>query len=145
MGRSSRLHAEGVLEAARADLAFVYDALETELARREYVSGVSSIADIALFPHIASARAMEVEYSRDQHPNIARWFKQMRSLDICMADLDAPATTLPILAVATSRGTRSSGGATESSGCWHGGFTTGFSKRYKSDGSPGRTARYRHP
>ena len=79
---------KGLLEAARADLAFVYDALETELARREYVSGVFSIADIALFPYIASARAMEVEYSRDQHPNIARWFKQMRSLDICMADLE---------------------------------------------------------
>jgi glutathione S-transferase len=77
----------GLLEAARADLSQVYDALEAELARREYISGSVSIADIALFPHIASARAMEVEHSPDRHPNLARWFKRMRSLPICTADL----------------------------------------------------------
>jgi glutathione S-transferase len=77
----------GLLEAARADLWLVYDALEAELAQREYISGPLSIADIALFPHIASARAMEVAHSRDRHPNITRWFTRMRSLPICAADL----------------------------------------------------------
>jgi glutathione S-transferase len=54
---------DGLLEAARADLRIVYDALNKELAARQFVSGPLSIADIALFPHIASARAMEVEFS----------------------------------------------------------------------------------
>jgi glutathione S-transferase len=77
----------GLLEAARADLALVYDALEAALARREYISGPVSIADIALFPHIASTRALKVDHSPDRHPSIARWFKQMRSLPVCAADL----------------------------------------------------------
>jgi glutathione S-transferase len=78
---------DGLLAAARADLALVYDALEAEVSQREYVSGSLSIADIALFPHIASARAMEVELSQERHRNLARWFKQMRSMPICTADL----------------------------------------------------------
>jgi glutathione S-transferase len=78
---------EGLLEVARTDLRFVYDALNRELAERQYVSGPLSIADIALFPHLASAKAMEVEFSAQDHPNVARWFKEMRALPICAADL----------------------------------------------------------
>src|SRR5262249_40877085 len=63
---------DGLLEAARADLRIVYDTLNKELAAREFVSGPLSIADIALFPHIASARAMEVEFSAQDHPNVGR-------------------------------------------------------------------------
>jgi glutathione S-transferase len=77
----------GLLEAARADLKLVYDALDRELADREFVSGPLSIADVALFPHLASAKAMEVEFSTKEHLNLARWFKQMRALPISMADL----------------------------------------------------------
>jgi glutathione S-transferase len=78
---------EGLLETARGDLRLVYDALEQELAHREFVSGPLSVADIALFPHLASAKAMEVPFSAQEHPNLARWFKQMRSLPICLDDL----------------------------------------------------------
>ena len=78
---------QGLLDAARADLAPVYDALEKELAHREFVSGPLSVADMALFPHLASARVMEVEFSPQAHPNLTRWFKQMRALPICAADL----------------------------------------------------------
>jgi glutathione S-transferase len=77
---------DGLLAAARADLQLVYDGLDRELAHREFVSGQLSIADIALFPHLASAKAMEVEFSAAAHPNLARWFKLMRSLPICVAD-----------------------------------------------------------
>jgi len=77
---------DGLLAAARADLRRVYGALDRELADREYVSGPFSISDIALFPHLASAKAMGVEFSPDAHPNLARWFKVMRSLPICAAD-----------------------------------------------------------
>lgn len=77
----------GLLEAARADLARVYDALERDLAGREFVSGALSIADLALFPHLSAARAMEVDFSAEAHPNLVRWLKRMRALPICMADL----------------------------------------------------------
>jgi len=30
---------------------------------------------------------MDVEFSAQDHPNIGRWFKDMRSLPICAADL----------------------------------------------------------
>lgn len=78
---------DGLLEAARADLRNVYDALNMDLSVRQFVSGPLSIADIALFPHIANARAMAVEFSAQDHPNVGRWFKDMRSLPICAADL----------------------------------------------------------
>ena len=65
----------------------MYDALNSELEHREFVSGPLSIADLALFPHLASAKAMEVEFSAQEHPNLARWFKRMRALPICAADL----------------------------------------------------------
>jgi glutathione S-transferase len=78
---------DGLLDAGRADLQLVYDALERDLAGGDFVSGALSIADIALFPHIASAKAMEVEFSAQRHPLLAAWFKRMRALPICAADL----------------------------------------------------------
>jgi glutathione S-transferase len=78
---------DGLLEAARADLRLLYDALERDLADREFVSGPLSIADMALFPHLAGAKAMEVEFSAQEHPKLAGWFRQMRALPICAADL----------------------------------------------------------
>jgi glutathione S-transferase len=65
---------EGLPESARADLRLAYDALDSELTDREFVSGPFSIAGIALFLHLASARAMEVEFCAQSHPNLARWF-----------------------------------------------------------------------
>lgn len=77
---------EGLLEVARVDLGLIYDALEQALSVRDFVSGPLSIADIALFPHIASAKAMEVEFSASRYPNLAGWFRRMRALPICAAD-----------------------------------------------------------
>jgi len=78
---------EGLLDAARHDLRLVYDALDHELTHREFVSGPLSVADIALFPHLASAKAMAVPFSAQEHPNLARWFKHVRSLPICLDDV----------------------------------------------------------
>jgi glutathione S-transferase len=78
---------EGLLDVARADLALVYAALERDLADRDFVSGPLSIADMALFPHLASVKAMEVPFSGHEHPHLSRWFKQMQALPICAADL----------------------------------------------------------
>ena len=59
---------DGLIEAARADLRIVYDALNEELAERQFVSGPLSIADIALFPHMSSARGMGAEFSTLRSP-----------------------------------------------------------------------------
>ena len=77
----------GLLEAGRADMDRVYARLERDLDGREFVCGGLSIADIALFPHMTAAKAMGVEFSKDRHPNVARWFRQVRQLPICAADV----------------------------------------------------------
>ena len=78
---------EGLLEAAHSDLRLVYNALDKELAHRQFVSGPLSIADIALFPHVASTKAMGVEFSAQEYSNLGRWFKEMRALPVCGVDL----------------------------------------------------------
>jgi glutathione S-transferase len=76
----------GLLEKARADMGPAYAALERDLTGKEFVCGALSIADIALFPHIASGRFMEVEFDKETHPNLARWLATMRRLPICIDD-----------------------------------------------------------
>jgi hypothetical protein len=76
----------GLLDKARADMALVYTALERALSGREFVCGALSIADIALFPHIAAARFMEVEFAKEAHPNLTRWLAAIRKLPICIND-----------------------------------------------------------
>jgi len=78
---------DGLLEAARTDMAQVYEALERDLATRDFISGPLSIADIALFPHLASAKALGVEFSVEKQPRLVQWFRQMRALPIGDADL----------------------------------------------------------
>jgi glutathione S-transferase len=77
----------GLLEAGRKDMDLVYQRLEQDLGGKEFVCGQLSIADLALFPHMSATKAMGVEFARERHPNVARWFRQMRQLPICAADL----------------------------------------------------------
>ena len=78
----------GLLDAARRDLATVYDAVDGELADQDYLCGALSIADIALFPHVVSAPSLEVPFSKARHQRLAAWLEGMRGLDICRADVD---------------------------------------------------------
>lgn len=78
----------GLKEAARRDMDVIYDALERDLDGRDFVCGDLSIADIALFPHVTAVRLLEVSFSVESHPALAAWFKRLRGLDICRADLD---------------------------------------------------------
>jgi glutathione S-transferase len=94
---------EGMLQAARTDLAVVYDALERDLAGGAFVCGSElSIADIALFPHLAAVRALDVSFDPATHPRVTAWFRRLRELDIMKADLErtkrylASAATLDI-------------------------------------------------
>lgn len=78
----------GLLDAARADLAKVYDALERELKGRDWVCGEISIADIALFPHLSGARLLQVPFDGSRYPNLLAWYKRARDTKIFSEDLE---------------------------------------------------------
>jgi hypothetical protein len=78
---------DGMLAAARRDMDALYDALERDLGDAPYVCGALSIADLALFPHITSGKALGVPFDRERHPRIRAWLERMRATDIGAADL----------------------------------------------------------
>ena len=78
---------EGLLEAARADLALIYAALERALTGSDWVCGELSIADIALFPHLSGARLLQVPFDASLYPNVVAWYKRCRSTGIFADDL----------------------------------------------------------
>jgi glutathione S-transferase len=78
---------DGLMDVARKELNLVYERLDQDLAGREFVCGTLSTADLALFPHIVSAKAMRVDFSRADRPHLTAWFERLRRLPICMADL----------------------------------------------------------
>jgi glutathione S-transferase len=78
---------EGLLDAARADLGQVYAALERELEGHAFVCGELSIADLALFPQLTAAKMLDVAIDGAKFPGLLAWYKRMRALDICQADL----------------------------------------------------------
>ena len=84
----------GLLEKARSDMQKVYVHMEQALANSEFLCGELSIADIALFPHIASVKAMDVPYDPDVFPRLSRWFKKMRSMPLFYEDLKRTAQYL---------------------------------------------------
>src|SRR5215471_19309073 len=60
---------EGLLDAARSDMEQVHVAIERDLADRDYVSSTAlSIADIALFPHLVSARSLGLPHDKERFP-----------------------------------------------------------------------------
>jgi glutathione S-transferase len=86
----------GLLDAARRDLAEVYTALEHELAKGDpsapgdtagFVCGALSVADLALFPQLTGAKLLGVPFDGDRWPRLLDWYKRMRALPICQADL----------------------------------------------------------
>ncbi len=78
---------DGLLAAARSDMERVYGALEADLGPDGFVCGDLSVADLALFPHLVSAKAMGVPIDSAAFPNLAGWLKRMMALDICKGDL----------------------------------------------------------
>jgi glutathione S-transferase len=78
---------DGLLDAARADLASIYEALNAELEGRDWVCGELSIADIALFPHLSGARTLQVPFDEARHPHLFAWYKRCRSMPIFADDL----------------------------------------------------------
>jgi glutathione S-transferase len=78
---------DGLLDAARADLAAIYDALDLELEGRDWVCGELSIADIALFPHLSGTRLLQVPFDESRHRNLLAWYKRCRSETVFADDL----------------------------------------------------------
>ena len=85
---------DGLLEAARADLAPIYDALNAELDGQDWVCGGLSIADIALFPHLSGTRMLRVSFDEAQHPNLLAWYKRCRDTKIFADDMARTKTFL---------------------------------------------------
>lgn len=77
----------GLLEAARADLAPIYDTLDAELDGRAWICGELSIADIALFPHLSGARMLRASFDPERHPNLLAWYKKCRETTIFADDI----------------------------------------------------------
>jgi len=78
----------GLLEAAREDLAPIYADLERTLADRDFICGALSIADLAVFPHLTAVRLLDISFDGATHPHLLAWYKRLRRLDICRADLE---------------------------------------------------------
>lgn len=78
----------GLVEAARRDLVVVYADLERALARSEFLCGAISIADLAVFPHLTAVRFLDVSFDGATHPRLLAWYRRMRALAVCRADLD---------------------------------------------------------
>jgi glutathione S-transferase len=76
----------GLHDAAKKDLAQIYAALENELSSREFVCGELSVADYALFAQLSGAKMLNVAF--EGLPSLLAWYKRMRQLDVCKADLE---------------------------------------------------------
>ena len=77
----------GLREAARHDLAEVFDDLERGLAGRDFLCGAFSIADSARFPHLTAFRILDLSFDGATHPRLLAWYKRLREVDVCRADL----------------------------------------------------------
>ena len=50
--------------------------------------GALSIADLALFPHLTAVRFLDLSFDGATHPRVLAWYKRLRRLDVCRADLE---------------------------------------------------------
>ncbi len=76
-----------MLDSAARDLNAVYDELQSVLSGREFLCERISVAEFALFPHLTAVRLLGVPFSKDDHPDVYRWYRQLRTLPEFKADL----------------------------------------------------------
>jgi hypothetical protein len=79
----------GLLEAARRDIALIYDALQACLAAREYVCGTVSAADFAFYPQVVSGPVLGLPMDVERHGAVRAWVKRMRLRPEGQSDLTA--------------------------------------------------------
>ena len=78
---------EGLLEAAKRDMATVYAALDRALEPGPYVCGELSVADMALFAQLSGAKAVGVPFHGDAHPRVLAWYRRCRRERVFAEDL----------------------------------------------------------
>ncbi|MEB2285700.1 MAG: hypothetical protein B6D46_09075 [Polyangiaceae bacterium UTPRO1] len=96
----------GLIEAAREDLAPIYADLEDALAGRDFLGGELSIADLALFPHLTAVRFLDIAFDGATHPRLLAWYKRLRQIDVCRADLERTRAYLRRLGLGLQRPAR---------------------------------------
>jgi glutathione S-transferase len=79
----------GLLEAARRDIAPIYDRLQASLGEREYVCGAISAADFALYPQVTSGASLGLPFDVERHAAVRAWLQRMRSRPEGQTDLAA--------------------------------------------------------
>lgn len=78
----------GLLAAAKEDLSSIYRELDQTLQDKNYICDELSIADLALFPHLSAVKLMGTPFDKQHHPNLYRWFKNMKTQSICQDDVE---------------------------------------------------------
>jgi hypothetical protein len=79
----------GLLEAARRDASRVYDRLEAQLAKADYICGEIGAADFAFYPQVVSGAALDVPLDRSRHTAVLGWLTSMRARPEGQTDLAA--------------------------------------------------------
>jgi hypothetical protein len=106
------------------------------LEGREFVCGDLSIADLALFPHMTAVRFLDVPIDGGRHPRLLAWYKRMRALDICRADLSRAQEWLARVMPSTPRPERIVWRGDRIEWLLAAGYTSGSSARSAARGSP---------
>lgn len=78
---------DGLIAAAHRELSGVYDRLEARLTRGAFAAGALSVADFALYPHLAAAHLLGLRADPGRHPSIAGWLKRVRATPEGQSDL----------------------------------------------------------
>lgn len=79
---------EGLRAAGQRDIGEIYDELERDIGEQSFICGALSIADLALFPHLAAAWHLDLRCSSAHHPGVTAWVKRMRDVPVCRKDLE---------------------------------------------------------
>lgn len=69
---------EGLIDAARRDLAPVLDRMESALVSSDFIAGSLSVADFALYPHIGAARLLGLTDGAVSRPGVDAWLRRLR-------------------------------------------------------------------
>jgi glutathione S-transferase len=79
----------GLMEAARRDIAPLYERLEEQLGEGPYLCGEISAADFALYPQVASGAVLGLPLDPGRHPAARGWLRRMRERPEGQTDLAA--------------------------------------------------------
>lgn len=79
---------KGLIDAGRLDLWRIVDRIENALEGDSFLCGGLSIADLAVFPHLSSLKALGLLLDPSRHPGVCDWNRRMRALGIVRRDLE---------------------------------------------------------